>query len=258
MESLKTTLKPIKPDEPEAPLLEEDLTKAYNYGDILTQQTVQLQDTDEEGFRAFSLEARLLEQLVNGKALPEGTQEDREAKFYQVVTESKYRRNLTFALYRCLKTALNKKNANWIQFLTEKLSLDISQDKFIDLLHHFVTQVATKERNAYRAGQPYPDLELDLQITQQVLNCGVREALLTRQDESYGNTLLHLACSLHSIAFVHFLLQTKESDRQAKNTIGKTPEEIIDNEIAAYEGFVPSEDVNRVLSRLKEIKSLFI
>jgi hypothetical protein len=48
-------------------------------------------------------------------------------------------------------------------------------------------------------------------------------------DESYGNTPLHIACSLHSYVITKMLLQN--SDLSQKNFAGRTPEEVIDNEI---------------------------
>lgn len=64
--------------------------------------------------------------------------------------------------------------------MTEQLGLDLGEDKFIDLLHHFITQEATKERNAFQAGHAY-DMDPMLQILVAYLkSTPQREAILKR------------------------------------------------------------------------------
>ena len=48
-----------------------------------------------------------------------------------------------------------------------------------------------------------------------------------------------------------------ECDIGIKNAAGRTPVEIIDNEIEVFKGYVPSEETSRILARLSEIKNLF-
>lgn len=43
----------------------------FNYGDILTKETLDLQEANPEDFKEFTLTGRHLENIANGKALSE-------------------------------------------------------------------------------------------------------------------------------------------------------------------------------------------
>lgn len=65
---------------------------------------------------------------------------------------------------------------------------------------------------------------------------------------------MHIACSLHSLALTKLLLAQVGVDRSIENMKEKTPAEIVDDEIAAREGFVQSESVKKTLERLRELR----
>ncbi len=44
----------------------------------------------------------------------------------------------------------------------------------------------------------------------------VKEVILKERDESYGNTPLHIACSLHSFVFTKYILK-QGADENIKN-----------------------------------------
>ena len=80
--------------------------------------------------------------------------------------------------------------------------------------------------------------------------------MLNEKDESYGNTPLHVACSLHSFSLTQQLIEAG-SDLTIKNLAEKTPEEIIDSEIEHYAAHLQTEDRDLTLERLRLVKTLF-
>ena len=92
-----------------------------------------------------------------------------------------------------------------------------------------------------------------------LLSTSAREVLLAEKDESYGNTSLHVACSLHSIYLTKLLLEAGAS-LEEKNLAGRTPFEVVESEIELYRGYVDSNNNNlrdMSLERLQQVKSLF-
>jgi hypothetical protein len=53
----------------------------------------------------------------------------------------------------------------------------------------------------YRLKQKYNDFQTDIEVLNILLENKNRELMLSERDESYGNTPLHVACSLHSYEF---------------------------------------------------------
>jgi hypothetical protein len=65
-----------------------------------------------------------------------------------------------------------------------------------------------------------------------------------------------VACSLHSFSLTGYLIETG-SDISIKNLAEKTPEDIIDSEIAHFSGHLQTEDRDLTLERLRMVKTLF-
>jgi len=58
----------------------------------------------------------------------------------------------------------------------------------------------------YILKQKYNDFQTDIEILNILLANKNRELMLLERDESYGNTPLHVACSLHSYELTKFLI----------------------------------------------------
>lgn len=80
--------------------------------------------------------------------------------------------------------------------------------------------------------------------------------MLSERDESYGNTPLHVACSLYSVELTEFLIKAG-CDVTIKNLAERTPEEIIDNEIKLITAHIASEEKDMSLERLRLVLNLF-
>jgi hypothetical protein len=74
-----------------------------------SQETLRLQEESPEDFKEFTMTGKLLEGIANGKAGEEIKEGEEYARFYSVLKESKYQKNLTFTIYKVLKNALLKK-----------------------------------------------------------------------------------------------------------------------------------------------------
>ena len=83
-----------------------------------------------------------------------------------------------------------------------------------------------------------------------------QEIQLGERDESYGNTPIHIACSLHSFTVAKMLIEMG-SDLSIRNMAGKRPEDIVDSEIEVYSGFVHSKEKELTLEKLRIIRTLF-
>jgi ankyrin repeat protein len=85
-----------------------------------------------------------------------------------------------------------------------------------------------------------------------LLKTGAKEAILNEKDESYGNTPLHVACSLHSFGLIKLLILAG-SDLSVTNLAGKTPVQVVNSEIETYLGYVDSNNSDirdKTLARL--------
>lgn len=58
-----------------------------------------------------------------------------------------------------------------------------------------------------RKGLLYPDIDLDKKVVEILVSGNWKDEILKEQDESYGNTPLHVACSLHSYSMTKLLLE---------------------------------------------------
>ena len=67
-----------------------------------------MQETQPEEFKQFIETGRLLEKIAS-----EG-KEGNEEVYLKTLSESPYQQMLTFSVYRSLKTAINKRNKEWI------------------------------------------------------------------------------------------------------------------------------------------------
>ena len=59
---------------------------------------------------------------------------------------------------------------------------------------------------------------------------GAKEVVLREQDESYGNTPLHVCCALHSYVMSKLLIE-EGSDLGIKDRSDRTPLELVEYEI---------------------------
>jgi hypothetical protein len=144
------------------------------------------------------------------------------------------------------------RNLSWVAFLIEKVGIEMQADRFRQLLHLFLCQACTKEREHYRRGLPYANSQKDEELVSLLLKTGAKEAILNEKDESYGNTPLHVACSLHSFGLIKLLI-LGGSDLSVTNLAGKTPVQVVDSEIETYLGYVDSNNSDirdKTLARL--------
>ncbi len=57
--------------------------------------------------------------------------------------------------------------------------------------------------------EPFPELDKNLELIKFVLSTNQAEKLLAMQDIGYGNNLLHIAVSLHSVKTTELLASYK-------------------------------------------------
>lgn len=147
------------------------------------------------------------------------------------------------------------RNYDWIKFIIEEVGVDLSQSPFNQLLHFFLSQSGQKEKYNYQNGiDNTANTEKDIQILELFLKSKHIEGLLKEKDESYGNTPLHIACSLHSFVFIKRLLEADKNILLEKNSENKTPKEILEDEFLKYKGYVECPEKQRSLERLALIK----
>jgi len=106
----------------------------------------------------------------------------------------------------------------------------------------------------------YDEADNDKKIMDLILNSKgdvVKEIILKERDESYGNTPLHIACSMHSFVFTKYLMK-EGSDENIKNLQEKTPEQILEDEVKAYKGHPPTKERDLTIEKLNLTRSLFM
>ena len=108
----------------------------------------------------------------------------------------------------------------------------------------------------HRRKAVYSQIEIDKEILRTLFSSKASELMLKERDESYGNTPMHIACSLHSIDFTKFMIEAG-SDLTIKNLAEKTPEEVVDSEIENYSKHLHSEERDMILERLVQVKTVF-
>ena len=108
----------------------------------------------------------------------------------------------------------------------------------------------------HRRKAVYSQTEIDKEILRTLFSNKAGELMLKVRDESYGNTPMHVACSLHSIDLTRFMIEIG-SDLTIKNLAEKTPVEIIDSEIENYSKHLHSEERDLILERLAQVKTVF-
>jgi ankyrin repeat protein len=124
------------------------------------------------------------------------------------------------------------------------------------MIHLFLAQVCKLDRDMYRRKLHYEEMDKDKEILSILLSNKAKEVMLSERDESYGNTPLHVACSLHSFSLTNFLIEAG-ADQKIQNLAEKTPKDIVESEIAHYAAHLQSEERDLTLERLRMIKSLF-
>ena len=97
---------------------------------------------------------------------------------------------------------------------------------------------------------------MDKEILRTLFSNKEGELMLKERDESYGNTPMHVACSLHSVDLTKFMIDAG-SDLTIKNLAEKTPEEVVDSEIDNYSKHLHSEERDMILERLVQVKTVF-
>ena len=144
--------------------------------------------------------------------------------------------------------------------MIETVGIDMTQERFRQLLHIFLYQVCKKERDYFKVNQYYDEADNDKKIMDLILNSKgdvVKEIILKESDESYGNTPLHIACSMHSFVFTKYLMK-EGSDENIKNLQEKTPEQILEDEVKAYKGHPPTKERDLTIEKLNLTRSLFM
>ncbi len=81
-------------------------------------------------------------------------------------------------------------------------------------------------------------------------------ALLDVKDEAYGNTPLHIACSMYSDTVVTLILGTSRTQLESFNLAANTPLGILDEEIRYVEGELNPELKAVKLGRLCAIRQI--
>ena len=148
------------------------------------------------------------------------------------------------------------RNLEWVKFMLESVGLDMSQKRFRELAHLFMYLVCKADRDMRMRKAVYSQIEIDKEILRTLFSSKEGELMLKERDESYGNTPLHIACSLHSIDFTRFMIEVG-SDLTIKNLAEKTPEEVVDSEIENYSKHLHSEERDMILERLVQVKTVF-
>jgi len=141
--------------------------------------------------------------------------------------------------------------------MLETVGIDLAQERFRQLLHIYLYQICKKEKEYVKLNKYYDEADKDKKIIDLMLSTKASEFILDERDESYGNTPLHIACSLHSFVFTKYLLHAG-ADESIKNLQDKTPEEILKDEIKKFMGFTETKDRDITLERLKITQSLFL
>ncbi|CDW81159.1 n-terminal domain containing protein [Stylonychia lemnae] len=216
-------------------------------------ETLNLQENEPDEFAEYIKQTRQFEKLAltaTSEQFPD---------IVNFLKECKYQRNLTHSVYKCLKSAMLKRNLDQIRFYLYSICVDLTQPNFNGLLHQFIVQSCTQERNHMLQGKYYEGLSLDEQILDLFVkgeNSQYSDYLLRLQDEGYGNTPLHVACGLYSYVFIRKLIDAG-SDLSIRNAADLTPEDIIDEEIKAYKIYLDSQEKQNTLERLSVVKNLF-
>ena len=78
------------------------------------------------------------------------------------------------------------------------------------------------------------------------------------KDEAYGNTPLHIACSLYSLDLAAEIAKICQESKTVKNNEGKTPLDIILSEIQHQQGNLRIEERALILVRLEQIRCAII
>ena len=135
----------------------------------------------------------------------------------------------------------------------------MTQERFRQLFHVFLYQICKKERDYFKVNKYYDEADADKKIIDLILHSSdaVKEVVLKERDESYGNTPLHIACSLHSFVFTKYLMK-EGSDENIKNFQEKTPEQILEDEVKAYKGHPPTKERDLTIEKLNLTRSLFM
>lgn len=63
--------------------------------------------------------------------------------------------------------------------ILEKVGVDMSQEKFRDMVHLYLAQVCKVERDMYRRGKHYEDIDNDKEILGILLENKAREVMLS-------------------------------------------------------------------------------
>ena len=79
-----------------------------------------------------------------GKPAPE--QETARQQFRDVLLASKARHLTSFTLYQLLKTAMQRRELQWVQFLIEEFGIELDKAQFRNLIHIFIFERANAHK----------------------------------------------------------------------------------------------------------------
>ena len=97
---------------------------------------------------------------------------------------------------------MSQYNAPLLEYLLEELKLDLTKAPLETLVHKFVYDTCRRDRDSLHLDEPFDQFEKAIETTKLLVK---NEALLKMQEIGYGNTLLHIAVSLHSLKMVKLL-----------------------------------------------------
>ena len=143
--------------------------------------------------------------------------------------------------------------------MIETVGINLMEDMFKNLVHMVIYQACQKEKEHFEENKYYEGQETDKKLLDYLFRTRpeIKEVLLNEKIESYGNTMLHISCQLHSFIFTKYLLRMG-SDVSIKNEKDKTPEEIVEDEIKYQKGLPDTRTKQLTIERLNFIKSLFM
>ena len=139
-------------------------------------------------------------------------------------------------------------NAPLLEYLVEELKLDLTRAPLQTLLHKFVYDTCRKDRDSLHLDEPFEQFEKAIEITKLLVK---NEALLRMQEIGYGNTLLHIAVSLHSPKMVKLL--ARKDLLEIKNLAEMTALDAAVAERTRQEGEVNPDISARNLAPINEI-----
>lgn len=159
---------------------------SFLYGEDLSAGFAKLQDSED---------GKSILKMINDKSKELEAIKDPIA-FEQVVKAFEHRQYLTFSLSKVLKNALRDSDKSMVQLLLEQIGLDCSQLPLKNFLHSWLAAQCQIDKDGLLQGLAVNN---NKEILKQIMFAN--PAIGLTKDEAYGNTPLHIACSLYSLDF---------------------------------------------------------